>query len=229
MPSLRPPRPIVPALALLAGALGVAACNDMLDPITPPDAGVRVVNATQGPIDVLVDGVPVLTGLPMASVSSALGVASGTRRVQLRSAGGETAEVSLDVASGKALTAAAVAGTGGALAAQVLADTGSIVPAGKSKLRVSHLAAAGASTVEIFRTQPDFQTPIRIMTPFAYRETSPYLQSDPGTWEVFVAPAGSNGSPKVATSGPVQVPSGERRTVVLLDSAGVLRFRVIAE
>lgn len=229
MPSLRPPRPALPALALLAGAVGVAACNDMLDPLPVPDAGVRVVNATQGPIDVLVDGVPVLSGLPMASVSSALGVASGTRRVRLRSAGGATAEVSVDVASGKALTAAAVAGTGGALAAQVLADTGSLVPAGKSKLRVSHLAASGASAVEIFRTQPDFQTPVRIMTPFAYRETSPYLQSDPGTWEVFVAPAGSNGSPKVATSGPVLVPSGERRTVVLLDSAGVLRFRVIQE
>ena len=229
MPSLRSPRPAVPALALVAGALAVAACNDMLDPLPVPDSGVRVVNATQGPIDVLVDGVPVLSGLPMASVSSALGVASGTRRVQLRTSAGATAEVSLNLTSGQALTTAAVAAGAGGLAAQVLADTGSVVPAGKSKLRVSHLAATGASAVEIFRTQPDFQTPVRIQTPFPYRTTSPYLQSDPGTWEVFVAPAGSSGSPKVATSGPVVVPSGERRTVVLLDSAGVLRFRVIQE
>jgi hypothetical protein len=135
----------------------------------------------------------------------------------------------VNAVTGQALTAAAVANTTGALAAQVLADSGATVPAGKSKLRVTHLAASGASAVEIFRTQPDFQTPIRIMTPFAYRETSPYLQSDPGAWEVFVAPAGSSGSPKLATTGPVVVPSGERRTVVLLDSAGTLRFRVIQE
>ena len=36
-------------------------------------------------------------------------------------------------------------------------------------------------------------------------------------------------SSKLATSGPVAVAGGQRRTVVLLDSAGVLRFRVIQE
>ena len=42
-----------------------------------------------------------------------------------------------------------------------------------------------------------------------------------------VTPAGS--TTKLATTGAVNVPSGERRTVVLLDSAGVLRFKVIVE
>jgi len=89
-----------------------------------------------------------------------------------------------------------------------------------------HLAP-DANGIEIWRSQPDFQTPVHIMTPFPYQATSPYLQSTPGNWEVFVTATGS--SAKLATTGPVQVPSGQRRTVVLLDSAGVLRFRVIAE
>ncbi|MGZ8455267.1 MAG: DUF4397 domain-containing protein [Gemmatirosa sp.] len=224
------PRPFVAVPAL---AMALAACTESVGPIPRLDAeaGMRVVNATQAPIDVLVDGTVVLRGLPLASVSDPLPVTVGARVLQVRAASGATAEVSVDVAQGSAPTAVALGiGIGSsALAAQVLADTGALVPAGKSKLRVAHLAANGAGNVEIFRTQPDFQTPVRIQTPFPYRTTSPYLQSDPGTWEVFVAPAGSSGSPKLATTGPVNVPSGERRTVVLLDSAGVLRFRVIQE
>jgi hypothetical protein len=227
MPSSRPfPRlaPAVPALAMV-----LAACTETAGPVPAPDSGLRVVNATQTPVDVLVDGAVRVSGLPLASVSSAFGVPAGTRRVQLRAAGGATTELAVDAPVGSAVTAVALRSGTGALAAQVLADTGALVPAGKSKLRVAHLAASGAANVELFRTQPDFRTPVRIMTPFRYGETSPYLQGDPGVWEVFVAPAGSSGAPKGATTGPVTVPADERRTVVLLDSAGVLRFRVIPE
>jgi hypothetical protein len=102
---------------------------------------------------------------------------------------------------------------------------GAILPAGKSKLRVVHLAA-NAGAVEIWRTQPDFATPTHILTPFPYQGASPYLQSDPGNWEVFVTPAGA--TTHIATTDAVAVPAGERRTVVLLDSAGVLKFRVLS-
>jgi hypothetical protein len=105
----------------------------------------------------------------------------------------------------------------------VIADTGAIVPANKSKLRVTNLAAS-LGTRQIMRTQPDFPSPVSIMTPFAYQATSPYLQSDPGVWEVFVTPAG--GGANVATTGAIDIPAGQRRTVVLLDSAGVLTFKV---
>lgn len=222
-------RPSAPAALPTALAAALLAACGTVDPAPPAtaDAVVRVVNATQSPLDVVVDGVVALRGLPVASVSGELPVAAGARRVQLRTAAGASAELSVDAVGGQARTAVAV-GTSGALAAQVLADTGALVPAGKSKLRVAHLAPS-ASGVEIFRTQPDFQTPIRISTPFPYNTTSPYLQSDPGAWEVFLAPAGSSGAPKLVTTGPVTVPAGERRTVVLLDSAGALRFRVIRE
>ena len=121
---------------------------------------------------------------------------------------------------------AVVSPAGSSLAATVLADTGELVPVGKSKLRVAHLSP-NAGSIEIWRTQPDFQTPVHIMTPFDYLATSPYLQSDPGAWEVFVTRPGT--TTKLATTGLVQVPSGEKRTVVLLDSAGVMLFRVIID
>jgi hypothetical protein len=225
MPSFR----VLPSTAL---ALTVAACSDGTTPPggDPADAAVRVINATATPIDVVVDGQTVLRGLGTAAVSDRLPVASGTRRLQLRDATGRSAAVSVDATPGRAVTAfAAAASPTAALSAAVLADSNATVPTGKSKLRVTHLAPGSETRWEIFRTQPDFQQPIRIMTPFRYGETSPYLQSDPGTWEVWVAPFGSTGTTRLATSGAIAVPSGEKRTVVLVDSAGVLKFRVLPE
>lgn len=214
-------------LAALLPLLLACDDGDLVDNVPTGDAVVRVVNATQAPLDVLVDGAVAIRGVPVAAVTP-LFVASGTRRMALRpAAGGVGAEVSVEVASGGTVTTAAVP-VGASLAAAVLTDTNAVVPAGKSRLRVSNLAPS-APGVEIFRTQPDFATPVRIQTPFPYRETSPYLQSDAGTWEVFLAPAGSDGAPKGLTTGPVPIPGGGRRTVILLDSAGVLRFRVLAD
>jgi hypothetical protein len=134
--------------------------------------------------------------------------------------------ITLQAVANQTTTTIVAPGTTTSLSLSVLADTGSIVPAGKSKLRVSNLAS-NASAIEIWRTQPDFQTPVHIMTPFVYGATSPYLQSDPGAWEVFVTPAG--GGTRLATTGAVDVPSGQRRTVLLIDSLGVMKFRVITE
>ncbi len=77
---------------------------------------------------------------------------------------------------------------------------------GKSKLRVVHLAGT-APQVDIWRTQPDYQTPIRVMFPFPYGAESSYLQSDPGTWTVFVTST-TDWNTRLAESGPI--PVGER-------------------
>ena len=194
------------------------------DPIVG-NAGVRVINAANSPVDVLIDGQTVVRGLMIAHVSERLNVATGSHVVRLVGSAGSSAQVQLDAPTSSTRTAV-VTPSGSSLAATVLADTGALVPVGKSKLRVAHLSP-NAGSIEIWRTQPDFQTPVHIMTPFDYLATSPYLQSDPGSWEVFVTRPGSTA--KVATTGPVQVPSGEKRTAVLLDSAGVMLFRVIID
>ena len=195
---------------------------------TSPGAGsaaIRVINASQGLVDVVVDGQTVLHGLQVATVSDRINVASGSHAIRLVAFNGPSAQVQIDAANGATRTAV-VTPSASSLSASVLVDTGAIVPAGKTKLRVAHLAA-NAGSIEIWRTQPDFQTPSHIMTPFDYQATSPYLQSDPGAWEVFVTRPGSTA--KLATTGPLSIPAGEKRTVVLLDSAGVMRFRVIVD
>lgn len=194
------------------------------NPVTG-SAAIRVVNASQAPVDIVVDGQTVLHGLQVATVSDRINVASGNHQVRLAGPSGSSAQVTIDAPTG-ATRIAVVTPAASSLSASILADTGALVPAGKTKLRVAHLAA-GAGSIEIWRTQPDFQTPIHIMTPFDYQAMSPYLQSDAGNWEVFVTRASS--TTKVATTGSVAIPAGEKRTVVLLDSAGVMRFRVIVD
>jgi len=218
------------AILFLGAAVAAAACGPSMSDSGATDPGngqaaIRVVNASQGLVDVIVDGQTVTHGLQVATVSDRINVSSGNHQIRLASPNGPSAQVQIDAATG-ATRVAVVTPAASSLSASVLADTGAIVPAGKTKLRVAHLAA-NAGSIEIWRTQPDFQTPVHIMTPFDYQATSPYLQSDPGGWEVFVTRPGT--TLKVATTGVVSVPAGEKRTVVLLDSAGVMRFRVIVD
>lgn len=215
----------VPKLTAFAAAvLVVAGCNEEdVTGIETGDAGLALINATQVPLDIVIDARVAFNALPPSHVFLYQNAAPGTRAVQFRSGGSSGATVTLDAADGEVSTAYAVA-SAGTIAARVIADTGAIVPPGKSKLRVTNLAPNLAG-LTIKRTQPDFQTPIAISTPFPYETTSPYLQSDPGTWRVMVIRESTGDT--VATTGPVDIPAGEKRSVVLVDSAGVLRFRVL--
>jgi hypothetical protein len=113
----------------------------------------------------------------------------------------------------------------GKVTPSVLADTGAIVPAGATKLRVAHMAS-NAPNIDIWRTQPDFATPIRIQFPFPYRAESPYLQSTPGTWVVMASHLTTSTSPlppmpdTLASSGPIAIPAGASRTIVIVNAAG---------
>lgn len=133
-----------------------------------------------------------------------------------------------DVVAGTSLV---VWDSSGLLRPSVLSDTGAIVPSNKSKLRVIHFAQA-AGAIDLWRTQPDFATPVRIMFPFDYGDESPYLQSDPGSWRVMVSTAVANpGDPMpdtLANSGLINVPAGQSRTVVLVRTeAGQFQFAVL--
>ncbi len=212
------------ALFVVAAALASACSDSGTTPIGAPSS-LRVINASGVLFDVLIDGTVAGSTLGIANVSAVTPITAGSHVVGVRTSSGAVTSLTVQAVTNQTTTTVVSPGVTG-LAVSVLADTGSVVPVGKSKLRVAHLAA-GAPTIELWRTQPDFQTPVHIMTPFPYGATSPYLQSDPGAWEVFATAPG--GGARLATTGAVTVPSGERRTVVLLDSLGVLKFRVIAE
>jgi hypothetical protein len=209
-------------------ALALVACSSVVEPVRY--ASVSVANGTSGALTIKVDGVDVLAAQVPSGVSRAMMIPEGVHQVQLLDAADNAAVVTVRSIADTAHTVVAypriIAGAATGISTSVLADTGAIVPVGKSKLRVAHLAA-NAGNIEIWRSQPDFPSGVHIMTPFPYQATSPYLQSDPGTWEVWLTAAGSQ--VRTVSSGPIQIPSGERRTVLLVDGAGGPRFTVVTE
>jgi uncharacterized protein DUF4397 len=212
------------ALLLLPFA---AACraDDMLYPQTGvPDGAtaIRVVNAAARPVDLLIDGQVVLSAIGARSIAPRVAFTPGPHLVRLRNAGGANgagagSSVAVTAVAGQTATFAALPAADSVTAA-ALPDTGAAPVAGKSKLRVIHLAAS-APAIDVWRTQPDFQTPIRVMFPFAYKAQSSYIQSTPGVWVVWVTPADAT-APTLASSGSVTVGAGEVRTLVILDAAG---------
>ena len=76
--------------------------------------------------------------------------------------------------------------------------------------------AANAPPIDVYRTQPDFQSFVTFMTPFPYRASSPFILSDPGNWVIRVTAQGTN--QVLAESGPIRVDALWIRTVLLLDA-----------
>jgi hypothetical protein len=218
---------IVATIASISLITALASCRQVDDPspVTGSGEGLQVLNATRSAIDVLVDGVPRRTALEPSVASGGIALAPGAHSVVLRAPGGGRAEVS--VTTGNSVSRSVVAYEGAAgVAAGVLPDTGAVVAEGKSKVRVVNLAPN--SSIDIWRTQPDYQTGIRFQFPFPYNpEPSPYFQSDAGEWNVWITPT-SDWSMRLAEAR-LDVPSGGRRTVAVVDSSGVLRLRVLVE
>ncbi len=220
---------------VLVASLVVGLATGACDPSTGPDgngqpasAAIRVLHteADVPAIDVLVDDAVVLAAVSVGAVSGFTPLADGARRVAFRPAGSATpvpAQV-LTLGTGDSLTVLTVR-VGSVLNPWVLTDTGRVVPPDRSKLRALHFAAT-APALDIWRTQPDWGDPITFMFPHEYREITPYMESDPGTWTVLVSTRRRNaqGVPVLEdtlliTAG-IVVPAGRSRTVVVLDAPG---------
>jgi hypothetical protein len=220
---------------VLVSALVVAATGCGRDgtgpgvPVTPSAAsqGLRIVNAYTQPVDVLVDGALVVSSAPPGQVDSVL-QGAGVHTVALR-ASGATASVtiSLSTVAGALRTIAAVR-AGGILSASELDDTNSVVPAGATKVRVLHLAP-NAGEIQVFRTQPDWATPIEWQFPFLYDSAAlsslgnPYYQSTLGTWDIRAWRKPSEvalGWDATTARVTLMLASGEKRTVLVLDKPG---------
>jgi hypothetical protein len=224
----------------LLGAIGLAVgsgCRESTKPgrSAPAVEGVRIVNGYTGPVDLLVDGVLAASGVAPGGLDS-VQQGAGLHTVALR-ASGETASVSVPVTTeaGAFRTVAAVR-LGGVLSASALDDTNAVVPAGATKVRVLHLAP-NAGEIQVFRTQPDWGTPIEWKFPFLYDSATidplanPYYQSTVGTWDVRAwrkpseVALGWDGTTARVT---FDLASGQKRTVLVLDRpGGGIRLRVI--
>ena len=220
----------VPALAVLV----VACAKDATRPQAAAQ-GVRIVNAYTQPVDLLVDGALAAAAVPPGQLDS-VEQAAGMHTVALR-ASGSAAVVTVQVrteAGGLRTVAALLAN--GALGASALDDTNAVVPAGATKVRVLHLAP-NAGEIEVYRTQPDWSTPISWQFPFLYDTVltdpaaHPYLQSTVGTWDIRAwrkpseVALGWDGTTAKVT---FTLASGEKRTVLVLDGpGGGIRLSVI--
>ncbi len=141
-----------------------------------------------------------------------------------------SASRSITTTDGSLATVAVVLSATGIVQGALLDDTNSVVPAGATKVRVLHLAP-NAGTIQVFRTQPDFQTPIAWQFPFNYQSdptplSAPFYQSTVGTWEIRVwqTPPDSSGASSGWANAPIkiQIPlaGGEKKTVMILDKPG---------
>ncbi len=216
---------------MLALATLLGACSSGSEPVLPPASGLlRVVQAvgSSNSVAVRVDGTLLLTLAP-GTVSAPTAVAEGHHTLTLTPTGGGTQASTHDihVTDGASMTLVA-RDSAGIVVPSLLADTGAIVPAGKSKLRVMH-AAVMAPAIDIYRLQPDFPDLVTVMFPFAYGAVSPYLQSDPGTWDIVVTPEGQPDT--LHHSGGFTVADGKRVTVIVMDSsaAGGIISLVVAD
>jgi Domain of unknown function (DUF4397) len=203
----------------------IAACGD--SPTAPAvTAGLRVINAFTTPVDIVIDGTVVASALTAGSIDT-IASAVGVHSLTLRPTGaGAPASQSISTTAGALNTVAAVRVASGALGTVALDDTNSIVPAGATKVRVLHFAP-NAGTLQVYRTQPDYQQPISWQFPFNYQPdpnslSAPFLQSTVGSWEVRVwqTPADASGWATATVRVVIPLGSGEKKTVLMLDKAG---------
>lgn len=212
------------AFSGLAAMTVMAACS-AAEPTSPEPterAALRVVNASNAPVRILVDGDEVIGNLDKWSASAVGDVATGTRQVRFVPLGEPGGEVSVSVTLGAdgALVVARPVASG--LSAEVVSDTGAIPAPGTSKLRVIHLAAS-APAIDVWRKQPDYPSYVRMMFPFAYGASSSFVQSAPGTWFVTVTEALTaaheppNPPPAVLATYQLDIGPDVAETVVILD------------
>jgi hypothetical protein len=189
-------------------------------------SGVRVVNAFTTSVDVLIDGDVAIAGLAPGAIDTTA-PAVGGHTISIRpTSGAASAAQSITTSAGGLNTFAAVRSSTGAVSSVALDDTNAVVPAGATKVRVIHFAP-NAGELQVYRTQPDFGTPIRWQFPFTYQAeptslSAPFVQSTVGGWEVRIwqTPADATGWLSAPVKIVLLLASGEKKTVLILDKEG---------
>lgn len=190
------------------------------------DPALRVINAFTSPVDVLIDGAVAISSLAAGGIGTAA-PPSGSHLILLRPVGsGASASQNITTATGAIATIAVVRASTGSVSSVALDDTNSIVPSGATKVRVLHLAP-NAGTLQVYRTQPDYQKPIAWQFPFTYQSnptslSAPFFQSTVGRWDVRIwqTPADSTGWSTAPVQVVIPLASGEKKTVLILDKPG---------
>jgi hypothetical protein len=209
----------VPVFLLAA----LAGCSNGPTVFNGDRPAVRVVNAFTGSVDVLIDGAIAAASLSAGSISSVY-APYGAHTLMIRPAGSTASSTSQTIvtASGAVNTIAVVRSSSGTVATAVLDDTGSVVAAGKTKVRVLHMAP-NAGEVQVYRTQPDYQAQLNSLS-------APFFESTVGTWEIHIwqTPTDASGWATAPVQVMIPLASGEKKTVLILDkSGGGVRYELL--
>lgn len=210
-------------LVATVAVLGLAACSDDNDAPTAatPTALVRVVHLSPNApnVDVAVDGSIALANVPFPVFSGYLEVPSGTRNVQVRPTGTQTAviEADLSLTTGTAYSVFAT-GLVADISAVVAVDDLVAPAAGNVKVRVVH-GAPSAPNVDVYATAPgaDINTATPVLTNVPFRAVSSYLTVPAGQYQFRVTPTGTK---TVAIDLTVTLNTNSIRTVVARDNVG---------
>jgi hypothetical protein len=211
---------------LVIAAIGFSGACTSDDPSAPApnpavnDASLQVIPGVPSvsAVDVVVDGEVKLRNAAYGVPSTIIAVPHGAHSIRVVAAGSTPGSggATVSVSANDTLRVVAI-GSAASISTVALGDTGATPVPGKGKLRVSHLAT-NAPPIDVWRSQPDYREFIRVMFPFAYRASSPFLESTPGNWIVRVTR--ENGSQILAESAPIRVDALWVRTVVILDAPG---------
>ena len=209
----------VPFAMLVVLAAMVASCGSDHSQVrfvhgSPPDTP---------PLDILVDGKTVATGVTFGSVFPASGyqtVTAGSRRIEERDTGTTNDEINSTVTFGSSKNYTLIAsGLHASIAAVLLTDDSSAPPSGKVKVRVTHLAPDFPESVDFYIVPAG--TDITGMPPtvpgLAYTQASSYQTVDGGNIEV-IAISTSTHNQLVDTT--FNLTAGQNRTLLLFDDAG---------
>ena len=220
-------------MAALAFAAACGSDTTLPTCCTTGAPSLRVVNAITSPVDVLIDGNVAIASLAPGTIGTAAAPLGShalvLRPTQLASSASRTMTT-----EGSLATVAVVLSSTGSVQGAVLDDTNSVVPAGATKVRVLHLAP-NAGTIQVYRTPPDFPTPVDWQFPFTYQSdptpiSAPFVQSTPGAWEIRVwqTPADSSGWANAPIKIQIPLARGEKKTVMILDKpGGGIRYEVM--
>jgi len=219
---------------LLTALVALAACSSD-DPSGPnntenTDGRLQVVPGVSAlaAVDVVVDGQTRLTNVAYGVPSAAIALSLGAHQVKVvppgtaATPGGTTVTLQANDT-----TRVVVIGTPTAMTPIALGDTGAAPVPGKGKLRVSHLAA-NAPPIDVYRSQPDFPSFVKLMDPFPFQSSSSFVEGAPGNWLIRVTAKGTN--QVLAESGPIRVDALWVRTILLLDAFnGGIRITPLGE
>ena len=187
--------------------------------LPPGAATVRVVNASPGTpsADVLLDDLPLASGVAFAQSSGCLVIAPGTQELVVRLAGSANDLDSLEAQFERdASYTVLITGRAGSVRVGVFADTFDEPAAGRARVRAVN-AAAGAGALDVHIDPPGAPLGVPQISSLSFGESSAFVDVPAGDAQLRFTEAGT--TTVLVDAGSLTFSSGGATTIVVVPSA----------